>query len=109
MTLTSTLIAVSPSGDYIPDPSVTDLSNSQSLHALAFTSSGHLLLNESEGSFDLDIWENVYDRAEKICRGDRETDVDMETGITIRPLEQTVRVSVEEKLRRDFSWKITGS
>lgn len=78
------------------------------MHVLAFTSKGHLLLNESDGTFDMDTWENVYDLAKTTClsRGEGQ-DVGMGTeGAKPEPLEQVIRDAVEDKLREDHAWKL---
>ncbi|OJJ42862.1 hypothetical protein ASPZODRAFT_147028 [Penicilliopsis zonata CBS 506.65] len=67
MYFTTTIIAVTPSGEIICKPSIKDADEAASVHVLAFSSKGHLLLTESEGSFDFDTWEKVHDRALTIC------------------------------------------
>ena len=108
MTYASTIIAVAPSGDLIRDPSPKEILSSKSMHVLAFSSKGHLLLNESDGSFDMDTWEDVYDLAKTTClSGVEGQDVDMGTeGARPEPLEQVIRDAVEDKLREDHAWKL---
>lgn len=108
MTYTSTVLAISKSGDIIPEPSVQTASTAASLHALAFSSKGHLLLNESQGEFDFDNWERVHQRALALCRGSQPSegeDVAMESSDG-QPLEGLIRETVEDKVHRDYSWKI---
>ncbi|KAL2008393.1 hypothetical protein VTN00DRAFT_8375 [Thermoascus crustaceus] len=110
MTYTATIVAVTGSGEIIRDPSVKDVKTATSLHVLAFTSKGHLLLNESEGSFDFDTWERVYERAYTICRGIRvggaDGDVNMVEDVDGWSLESFVRETVEDKIYHDYAWKI---
>lgn len=108
MTYTSTVLAVSKSGDIVSEPSVQTASTAASLHALAFSSKGHLLLNESQGAFDFDTWEWVHQRALAMCRGRQPSegeDVAME-GSDGQPLEGFIRETVEDKVHRDYAWKI---
>ncbi|KAL1850090.1 exosome non-catalytic core subunit rrp46 [Paecilomyces lecythidis] len=110
MTYTATFLAVTASGEIIDSPSTKLAQDATSLHALAFSSKGHLLLNESEGSFDFDTWEKVHERAHTICRGSRirseDGDVDMGDNAESSGLEGFVRETVEDKLYHDYSWKI---
>lgn len=84
---------------------------STSLHVLTFSSKGHLLLNESEGSFDLDTWNMVFEVAKSICRHSHrflegnDGDVDMADNGGL-PLENFVREVVEDKMRHDHAWKL---
>lgn len=112
MIYTAALIAVSPTEELIPNPAPKDTKTATSLHVLAFSSKGHLLLNESQGDFDLSTWERVHDCAETICRGgtkfqvSREGDVSMTGSGEPQTLEQFVREVVTDKAREDFSWKL---
>ncbi|KAK2812740.1 hypothetical protein FQN50_001069 [Emmonsiellopsis sp. PD_5] len=112
MTYTAALVAVSSAGELIPNPSTQDAKAAASLHVLAFSSKGHLLLDESEGAFDIDTWDKVYNLAESICRGGpaleagKDGDVEMGGIKAGHNLEQFVRDTVEDKLREDLAWKI---
>ena len=94
----------------MPKASVKALKEAASLHVLAFSSLGELLLAESEGAFDIDIWDQVYRWAEKDCRksdsGDptQTDDVDMDLS---KPgsLEDSLRSIIEEKAAREYRWK----
>ncbi|KAL8853463.1 MAG: hypothetical protein Q9221_001621 [Calogaya cf. arnoldii] len=109
MTLTSTLVAVSRTGELALKPSVKALEEAASLHVLAFSSLGELLVAESEGAFDMDIWEQVYNRAEKHCRAsetDNTTQMDIDTEASRSDsLEDSLRSIVEEKAIREHRWK----
>lgn len=114
MVYASTVVAVSPSGDLTQNPSVKDIKAAASMHALSFSSKGHLLLNESDGTFDMDTWEKVYDLAKSVCHNGEEgivagQDVDMGTKASAEPLEQTVRDAIEDRLREDCAWKLLGA
>ena len=44
-----------------------DLNHVKSMHVLTFSSHGDLLVAESEGVFDVDTWEAVFDAAKMVC------------------------------------------
>lgn len=113
MTFSSTVLGVSASGEIIREPSAKQAAAATSLHVLAFTSKGHLLLNESQGSFDFDTWERVRQRADAICHGttiaSSEGDVAMVQDVDGQPLEGVVRETVEDQIHRDYAWKIDAA
>lgn len=111
MTFSTALLAVTKSGDIINNPSPVDTNAAPSLHVLAFSSKGHLLLNESQGRFDFDTWESVRERAYSICRvaavAGSDGDVAMgEEGQTGRAF---IRETVEDHLHRDYAWKVDSA
>jgi exosome complex component RRP46 len=110
MTYAATVLAVNPSNEIIREPSLDDCAKSKSLHVLAFSSKGHLLLNESQGAFDFDTWEQVYEHALSICREAKVASKggDITMGAT-GTLEGFVRETVEDKLSRDYAWSNTAA
>jgi exosome complex component RRP46 len=113
MTFSTALLAVTKSGDIISDPSPVDAKTASSLHVLAFSPKGHLLLNESQGRFDFDTWESVRERACSSCRGavitGSDGDIAMgEEGEDSRT-EDFIRETVEDHLHRDYAWKIDSA
>jgi exosome complex component RRP46 len=108
MTLTATLIAVTADKELIPDPSAQQVEAATSLHVLSFSSHGNLLVVESEGSFPINIWDSVFQKAEQICRGSNaengHEDIDMDAGEQ-RSLEDILRGTMHEKMIKDQSWK----
>ncbi|THD00325.1 hypothetical protein EYZ11_000218 [Aspergillus tanneri] len=110
MTFSATVLGVDPSGKIIREPSPNDAQSATSLHVLAFSSKGHLLLTESQGAFDFDTWERVRERALTICHGtlaqSSDGDVAMAEDVDGQPLEGIVREAVEDKLHQDYAWKI---
>lgn len=112
MTYTAAIVAAS-SGEIVHDPSIKDISVASSLHALAISSSGDLLLNESEGEFDLETWEAVVDQAQAICKGEHPTSADKdvrmaEDGVTGQQgLEGYVRDAIADKIQHDHAWRIS--
>jgi len=113
MTFSATLLGVTKSGDIISDPSTADAKAASSLHVLAFSSKGHLLLNESEGRFDFDTWESVRERASVTCRGATVSGTDGDVAMGEDPdgarLDGFVRETVEDRLRVDYAWKIDSN
>ncbi|RAL14315.1 putative exosome complex subunit Rrp46 [Aspergillus homomorphus CBS 101889] len=113
MTFSATVLAVDASGQIRREPSAEDAATAQSVHVLAFSSKGHLLLNESQGSFDFDTWEKVRQRASAICHGTQlvsaDGDVAMVEDVDGRPLEGTLRETVEDQVYRDYNWKINAA
>lgn len=110
MTLTSTLVAVSDSGELVADPSAVVTEAATSRHVLGFSSHGGLVVAESEGAFSIETWEQVYDKAEGICRGssmvnvDRTGDTDMESSGQ-GDLEGALKETIKVKTARDQRWK----
>ncbi|KAL4778486.1 hypothetical protein BJX76DRAFT_362688 [Aspergillus varians] len=113
VTLSATVLAVNSSREIIREPSTKDAAGFSSLHVLAFTSKGHLLLNESEGTFDFDTWEEVYERALAICHGTAalgsDGDVAMTENAENQPLEGLVRDTVQDRIHSEYAWKIDAA
>jgi exosome complex component RRP46 len=113
MTYTATVVAVTSTGEIKEDPSMRDATSAVSLHVLAFSSKGHLLLSQSEGGFDLDLWERVYEHAYAICRGSQpvtaDGDISMVEDASGSSLESFVRKTVEDQLYHDYSWMINDA
>ncbi|PWY75106.1 hypothetical protein BO70DRAFT_319199 [Aspergillus heteromorphus CBS 117.55] len=112
MTFSATVLSVDAAGKITREPSAEDAAAAKSLHVLAFSSKGHLLLNESQGAFDFDTWERVRERASAICHGTsvgEDGDVAMVESADGQPLEGTIRETVEDQVHRDYSWKIDAA
>ncbi|KAB8227481.1 putative exosome complex subunit Rrp46 [Aspergillus alliaceus] len=110
MTFSATVLAVDASGEITREPTTKEAAAATSLHVLAFSSNGHLLLNESQGPFDFDTWEKVHQRALAICHGTlargSDGDLAMAEDVDGQPLEGALREAVEEKIQQDYAWKI---
>ncbi|KAL8801821.1 MAG: hypothetical protein Q9200_006812 [Gallowayella weberi] len=110
MTLTSTLIAVSRSGELLAEPSPEALEEATSAHVLSFSSHGELLVAESEGAFDIHTWDQIYGKAEHLCRSRSTRDqyqaeeVNMDSSEPMS-LEDSLRNIIEEKAAREQRWK----
>ncbi|KAI4209910.1 MAG: hypothetical protein LQ351_007195 [Letrouitia transgressa] len=106
--LTSTLIAVSPGGNFIAHASALSIREASSVHVFAFSSLGELLLNESEGIFSITLWEEIFDEAKLICRGSEvdNMDVDVSMGQSKGSnLEASLKQIMEGKIVTDQEWK----
>ncbi|KAI9717645.1 MAG: hypothetical protein M1812_004590 [Candelaria pacifica] len=105
MTLSSTLVTVTQDNDSVLNASPQELQRSSSIHVLAFSSKGDLLLAESEGDFDLKTWENVYDTALEHCRGNEVESPNDMTEMENSGMEAFIRQKMEQKIVSDLSWK----
>ena len=111
MTLTITLIAVNPSGILVVDPSVQQIKLASSIHVLAFSSHGGLLVVESEGDFTIDKWEEVHQKAKLICHGDEGNESESESddmsmkSDDVSRLENILKDAVERKIAKEQRWK----
>ena len=82
-----------------------------SIHLLAFSSRGDLLVVESEGDFTIDKWEEVHQRAKLICHGaegdeSESEDVSMNSD-DISKLENVLKDAVERQIAKEQRWKQT--
>lgn len=110
MTFTSVALAVTKANEIIRSPSANDCKTAKSLHALAFSSKGHLLLNESQGSFDFGTWELVYEQAYSICSGAKALGGDGDVSMDGKPnLESVVREVVEDNIHNEYAWAIDAA
>lgn len=107
MTMSSTLVAVTKADEVIQDPSLPQLQKAASVHVLAFSSRRDLLVAESEGIFDLELWERVFEEAKRICLGDGSGDDESDAMETenMGGLDGVLRDVVGEKVSKDQKWK----
>ena len=63
------LIAISRDGSLIDSPNVAQQKKCQSLHVFAFAGSGDAILVESEGSFNMEHWEQALNQARETALG----------------------------------------
>ncbi|MCJ1287395.1 exosome non-catalytic core subunit rrp46 [Xylographa opegraphella] len=106
--VTSTLVAVDSHGNLNHNPSPLEIAVAASLHALAFSSQGRLLVAESEGLFDMDTWERVTEEGSRQCRDSPgsihgEDDVSMKSGSEVA-VEGFVRALVREQVAVSQQW-----
>ncbi|KAJ5115182.1 Exoribonuclease phosphorolytic domain 2 [Penicillium alfredii] len=110
MTFAATTLGVTISNEIIRDVSPRGAKAAASLHALAFSSKGHLLLNESQGRFDFEIWEAVREQALFICQGaavpSADGDVAMDEEADRTHLDGFIRETVEDQIHSEYNWKV---
>lgn len=109
MTLTATLVGVNSNDTLVVDPSMQQLKLASSIHVLAFSSHGDLLVVESEGNFTIDIWEEVHRKAKLICHGEEgdegvSEDVSMNSD-DISKLDDVLKDAIEGKIAKEQRWK----
>lgn len=108
MIVTSTLIGVDAFGKLIIDPSVKEVHLASSIHVVAYSSQGDLIVIESEGSFSTEILEQVVESASQVCRGpnsdgSKTVDAHMEEGVI--SLEDSMRILLQTKTAKEQKWK----
>ncbi|KAF8866620.1 hypothetical protein BDZ45DRAFT_667868 [Acephala macrosclerotiorum] len=113
MTATSAFLALTSNGSarsIIRNPTILQSESADSVHVLAFTSHGDLLVAESEGSFTLKDWDLLYEAAKAICCDDSKTTVDRsmheehlddEKGSMMN----FVKSTLQNKVTADLHWK----
>jgi exosome complex component RRP46 len=111
-TLTSTSLAVISKDDrrrIVTSPTAREIELSQSFHVLAFTSQNKLVLAQSEGTFTMKEWDDVYNAAcSQYCATTTTDDADtlMSEGLsTGTNLKRFIRATVEQKTAEDLYWK----
>ncbi|KAK4692003.1 hypothetical protein P7C71_g5117, partial [Lecanoromycetidae sp. Uapishka_2] len=109
MTLSATFLVVDMDQQIIVKPSAQDIIMAMSIHVFAFLSSGELLVDESEGDFEIDIWEEVYKKAKLLCLGNEDEDsesedMSMESNNAAR-LQDVMYDEVRRKVESENKWK----
>ena len=106
--LVSVLLAIDRTGTLLPDPTAQDLAAASSVHVLAFSSLGKLLVVESEGEFSMKDWEEVHEKAKEICLGKEGggdgQDVSMH-GLENGSLKDMLCGVVQQKAAEEQRWK----
>lgn len=108
--MTSTILAISDDKRTIENPSVEDMRTANSIHVLAFTSHGNLLVNESEGAFSFEDWNSVYDHAQILCCGsglsvDEDAMQDEDSARPAGDAAQLLKSAMKQKVEDDLYWK----
>lgn len=111
MTLTATLVAVDSNGALVVKPSAEQIKQASSIHVLAFSSYGDLLVIESEGDFTLDTLDEVQQKARLVCYGEERDESesgseDVSMGMDDVPtLANVIKEAVEGKVAEEQRWK----
>lgn len=84
----------------------------RSIHVFAFSGDRRLLLNESEGRFSCEEWEEAYEMAEEVsCKEEEEGGVSLGDNMEIdgavqsQNLERWLREVVRKKVEHEQRWK----
>jgi exosome complex component RRP46 len=102
-TFTSTILCISPSGSISVNPTPKVLLLASSTHVFAFSSTGNLILDLSEGEFDIATWEKAHDKAKEECCKEVVDGDGMEEG---KPsLQGFVERVVEARVDKERAWK----
>jgi exosome complex component RRP46 len=109
MTLTSVLLALTSDGTakkILRNPTFIQSQSADSLHVLAFTSHGELLVAESERSFTIGDWNDIYEAGKAICCNDSEQagDHEMNDGRD-GGRQMFVKSALQSKVAADLHWK----
>lgn len=109
-TTTSTILALSgdESDNIIENPTPREIEKATSVHVFAFTSQGKLLLNESEGLFAMEDWENYYDHARKLCCPANvidDADAMQDDMMSGSEAAQLIKSALQAKVEDDLYWK----
>ncbi|KAI0911794.1 hypothetical protein F4824DRAFT_116045 [Ustulina deusta] len=111
-TLTSTSLAILLEDSrrrIATNPTARQIEQCQSFHVLAFSSQNELILAESEGTFTMKEWDDVYSAAHAQCcttTAIGDTDTLMDEGLPIgADLKRFIRSTVEQKTASDLYWK----
>ena len=109
MTLMSTYASVDCNDLIMTEPSYQYIRTAASTHLFAFSSNGDLLINESEGEFNMDVWEEACQRARLYCLG-MESDIveseDMSMDASHDPtLKALLHNIVRDKVATENRWK----
>ena len=110
MTMTSVFLALSTnkgSRTIIRNPTHLQIQSSDSAHVLGFTSHGDLLIAESEGSFSMDDWDNVYEAGRAICCEETSTDdkIMQQDAAQVGGMNAFVKSTIQAKVQADLHWK----
>lgn len=101
LTITSKCLAITTinnSRTIIQDPTVIQGQTADSVHALAFTSHGDLLLAESEGTFNFSDWDKVFKIGKQLC-------CSAKTGGKEGNLMDIINSSLQSQISLDLQWK----
>ena len=108
-TMVAALAAVRDGGEVVVEPEEKALVGCKSVHAMAFTSQGDMLLDESVGDFDVGQWQTVAEKLKKAAMAataSKGEDESMANGATEGS--PWLRQALEDKARQGSSWREQG-
>ncbi|KHJ32069.1 putative exosome complex subunit rrp46 [Erysiphe necator] len=103
LTINSTCIARltspgSPKSVFQRNPTIAQANMVESLHVMAFTSNGELLLAESEGVFSMTDWNQIYELG-------RETCCKVNPNGKVEGVVENIKTSLQSQISVDLRWK----
>ncbi|CAF9915931.1 MAG: hypothetical protein GOMPHAMPRED_000900 [Gomphillus americanus] len=101
-TFASTVIILMPNGEIISAPSIQQIQTAKSIHVLAYTLPGDLILVESEGSFDIHSWEGCLITGKDQCLGNLS---DNSNPASAKALHTQFRELIEARTMHSESWR----
>lgn len=103
------LVVVGVDGNVKVDPTEKEVGLCKSVHALAFSRDGEMLLAESAGSFGMEVWEKVEEKAREVTVGAMAS-VHGDDAMTggIMETEPWMREKLEESVREAAAWRDQG-
>jgi exosome complex component RRP46 len=110
MTLTSVLLALTSdrtSRTILRNPTLAQLESADSVHVLAFTSHGELLVAESQGNFTIEDWDEAYEVGKHLCCDEIDGDI-MQTDTLdekVGGMDMFLKSALREKVEGDLHWK----
>lgn len=109
MILTSVLIAINADGKspkLIKNPSLNEFESASSVHVLAFTSQGELLVAESQGTFMMEDWDEVFETGKALCHAEHNKIAhnDMQGVEGEGDILEFVKSAMKEKVAQDLHW-----
>lgn len=108
-TIGAALAAFTSEDQMVVEPTEKQLVGCKSVHAMAYTAHGDMLLNESAGSFQLQQWEDVAETLKKVIlstMASSSEDETMSNGTT----EATpwLRQTLEDNVKAGMAWRESG-
>jgi exosome complex component RRP46 len=94
----------------IRNPTLVQSQSADSIHVLAFTSHGDLLVAESEGNFTIGDWDEVYEAGRAICCEDSKQADEHEMqdeGLVEKAggMQTFIKSTLQAKITADLHWK----
>ena len=108
MTMTSVFLALASDGGtrkVVQHPTIEEIQRATSVHVLGFTSKGDLLVVESEGSFSIEDWDEVYEVGKAICCDGITKETEEMLDDSPEGLHAFVKSALQEKVQADLHWK----
>ncbi|RKF60683.1 Exosome complex component RRP46 [Erysiphe neolycopersici] len=80
------------------NPTITQVKTADSIHVLAFTSHGDLVLAESEGIFSMSDWNQIFELGKELC-------CKVESSGKAKGIIDNTKSSIQSQISMDLRWK----